>query len=132
MASHPSGRPATLRHASALKKQIPGRTWRHPSKPSLKVPYATATAMALMQMGVRDYATIAGAVALSVDQIRRIDMAEERPIRQLGLVGIPHGVYFKLHETIRCPKCNALVKIAPCVACDSMADVSLAECQDAG
>ena len=36
---------------------------------------------------------------------------------QLGVAGIPHGVYFKLHEKVRCPKCNALVRVAPCIAC---------------
>jgi hypothetical protein len=104
------------------------RTWRHPFHRSIEVPYSTALVMAMIQMGVSDYAVIAKAAGLHVAEVRRIDMVEDRAVRQLGLAGIPHGVYFKLHEKVRCPKCNALVRMAPCIACNTMADAPLAEC----
>lgn len=104
-----------------------GRIWRHPLHRSIKVPYATAVAMALIQMGVRDYAVIARAACLRVEDVRRIDMTEDCRVRQLGVAGIPHGVYFRLHERVRCPRCKALVKMAPCIACDTTAKVPWAE-----
>ncbi len=110
-----------------LRRKESCRTWRHPLRRSIEVPYSTAVAMALIQMGVRDYAAIAVAACLSVKEVQRIDMAEDRLVRQLGVAGIPQGVYFKLHETVRCPKCNALVKMAPCIACTSVADASQVE-----
>jgi hypothetical protein len=104
------------------KPKEPKRTWRHPSQRSIEVPYPTAVTVALMQMGIRDYAVIAGAVALTVQDVRRIDLVEDESVRQLGLLGIPHGVYFRLHEKVRCPKCSALLTMAPCIACDSATD----------
>lgn len=103
------------------------RTWRHPFQRSIEVPYSTALVMALIQMGVSDYAVIAKAAGLHVADVRRIDMVEDRAVRQLGVAGIPHGVYFKLHEKVRCPKCKALVRMAPCIACNTLADASFAE-----
>jgi hypothetical protein len=78
-----------------------------------------ATAIALIEMGVADYHVLAGATGLSEDAIQQIDMAEDKAVRQLGVVGIPHGVYFRLMEKVRCPSCEAFVTIAPCVACDA-------------
>ena len=114
-----------------LRRKETCRTWRHPSRRSIEVPYSTAMVMALIQMGVRDYAAIAGATGLRVQEVRRIDMAEDRLVRQLGVAGIPHGVCFKLHEKVRCPKCNALVRVAPCIACNTMADAALVESTEA-
>lgn len=104
------------------------RTWRHPFQRAIEVPYSTAVVMAMIQMGVSDYAVIARATGLRVADVRRIDMVEDCAVRQLGLAGIPHGVYFKLQEKVRCPKCKALVRMAPCIACHAVADASLAEC----
>jgi len=125
MASHVSRRSSALGAQPPSKRKEPTRTWRHPSQRSIEVPYATAKVVALMQMGIRDYAVIAGAVALTVQDVRRIDLAEEGSVRQLGVLGIPHGVYFRLQEKVRCPKCSALLNMVPCIACDSASDSSL-------
>jgi len=102
------------------------KPWRHPSKRSIKVPHRAAAAIAVMEMGVTDYSVIASAVGLTVDEVKRIDMAEDSPIRQLGCEGIPYGEYFTLEKVIRCPKCHAMVRFAPCVACDGPSKYQLA------
>lgn len=94
------------------------RAWRHPAIRSLAVPYRAAAAVALLDMGVRDYATIAQAVGLSIADVERIETAEDRPIRDLCSARIPFGTYFKLDAKVRCPKCSAWIVIAPCIACD--------------
>ena len=100
------------------KKGTVRKPWRHPLKRSIKVPHRAAAAIAVMEMGVSDYTIIASAVGLTVEEVERIDMAEDSPIRQLSCEGIPYGEYFTLEKDIRCPKCHAMVKFAPCVACD--------------
>lgn len=85
----------------------------------IKVPYAAAAAISLMEMGITDYERIAQAVGLQAAEVERIDMAEDKAIRQLCLAGIPYGHYFTLESRIRCPKCSGLVTLAPCVACDA-------------
>lgn len=99
------------------KKGSVRKPWRHPMKRSIKVPHRAAAAIAVMEMGVSDYSVIASAVGLTVDEVKRIDRAEDSPIRQLSCEGIPYGEYFTLEKDIRCPKCHALVRFAPCVAC---------------
>jgi hypothetical protein len=94
------------------------KPWRHPLKRNIKVPHRTAAAIAVMEMGVSDYSVIATAVGLTIDEVKQIDMAEDSPIRQLCCEGIPYGEYFTLEREIRCPKCHAKVRFAPCVACD--------------
>jgi hypothetical protein len=84
---------------------------------SVKVPRRTAAALALMQIGVRDYAMIAAAVGLTEREIRRIDMAEDPLVRELGVHGIPLGEYFHLRSRVRCPRCLAWITVAPCVTC---------------
>ncbi|HLA84284.1 MAG TPA: hypothetical protein VJL29_05790 [Thermoguttaceae bacterium] len=95
------------------------RPWRHPSKPHIKVPYRVAAAIALMEMGISDYAVIAGAVGMTVEEVERVDMVEDPAIRQLALAGIPAGESFRLSRRVRCPKCQAKVGLAPCIACHS-------------
>ncbi len=102
------------------------KPWRHPLKRSIKVPHRAAAAIAVMEMGVSDYSVIASAVGLTVEEVKRIDMAEDSPIRQLGCEGIPYGEYFTLEKDIRCPKCHAMVRFAPCVACDGPPKYELA------
>jgi hypothetical protein len=82
------------------------------------VPYASAAAVSLMEMGITDYERIAQAVGLDAEEVERIDMAEDKAIRQLCLAGIPYGHYFTLEHRIRCPKCSGMIVLAPCVACD--------------
>ena len=96
---------------------IKGTTWRHPQVPSIKVPRRTAAAIAVMEAGITDYETIGSAVGLTSDEVERIDLAIDTATRQLGIKGIPDGVFFDLRNKIRCPGCAAWITIAPCVAC---------------
>jgi len=70
-----------------------------------------------MEMGVSDYSVIAGAVGLTVEEVERVDMAEDPSVRQLAVAGIPAGEFFRLDSRLRCPKCQANLSIAPCLAC---------------
>lgn len=74
-----------------------------------------------MQMGVADYEVIASAVGLKVEQVRKIDSADDPVVRLLAVAGIPMGQYFNLQTTIRCPTCNGWIRIAPCVVCTNQA-----------
>ena len=93
--------------------------WRHPSKLHIKVPYRVAAVVAVMEMGISDYAVIADAVGLSIEEVERVDMVEDPAVRQLALAGIPAGASFKLSHRLRCPRCQAKVSLAPCIACHS-------------
>jgi len=102
-----------------LSKKTRRRPWRHPTQRGIKVPYAAAAAISLMEMGITDYERIGAAVGLHPTEVERIDMAEDKAIRQLCLAGVPYGHYFTLESVIRCPKCSGMITLAPCVACDS-------------
>ena len=102
-----------------LSKKTRRRPWRHPTQRGIKVPYAAAAAISLMEMGITDYDRIGAAVGLHADEVERIDMAEDKAIRQLCLAGVPYGHYFTLESVIRCPKCSGMITLAPCVACDA-------------
>ena len=93
------------------------RAWRHPSKDGLVVPCKYAAAIAVMQMGISDFRTIALAVDLEVMQVEQIDSAQDPLVRELALEGIPVGEFFKLRSQIVCPTCNRSVSLAPCLAC---------------
>jgi hypothetical protein len=93
------------------------RPWQHPGKLHIEVPYRVAAAIAVMEMGISDYSVIAGAVGLTVAEVERVDMAEDPSVRQLAVAGIPAGQFFRLDSRLRCPKCQAKLSIAPCLAC---------------
>ena len=77
----------------------------------------TSMIIALMEMGVTDYDKIAGAVGATKDDVKLVDMAEDDKTRQLASKGTPEGTYFVLRKPIRCPRCEALLTLVPCVAC---------------
>jgi len=99
------------------KRHARSRRWQHPVKLDIEVPYRVAAAIAVMEMGISDYSVIAGAVGLTVEEVERVDMAEDRSVRQLALAGIPAGEFFRLDNRVRCPKCQAKLSVAPCLAC---------------
>jgi hypothetical protein len=99
------------------KRNRRSRPWQHPVKLDIEVPYRVAAAIAVMQMGISDYSVIAGAVGLTVEEVERIDLAEDPSVRQLALAGIPAGEFFRLDRRLRCPKCQATLSVAPCLAC---------------
>lgn len=111
------------RRSETRNPKLPGRPaarkkdWRHPIKRDLVVPYQAAAVIALMEMGLSDYAAIADAVGLSVEEVARIEGAQDRAVRQLCVERIPIGQYFKLRTLIRCPRCSARISMAPCIAC---------------
>jgi hypothetical protein len=70
-----------------------------------------------MEMGISKYRLIAEAVGLTEAEVRGIDTAEDLLVRQLAVAGIPMGEFFKLDCRVRCPKCQAMLVIAPCVSC---------------
>lgn len=110
------------------KRQPSMKRWRHPLNRQIDVPYRTAAAIAIIEMGISDYAVIAEAVGLTVDEVRRIDRAEESSVRQLAAVGIPVGEFFKLVHRVRCPRCHNKVSVAPCVGCCSDRDWETIRC----
>lgn len=101
------------------KRERQTKSWQHPLKPHINVPYRIAAAIAVIEMGISDYAVIAEAVGLTVEEVRRIDSAEESSVRQLAAAGIPIGEFFKLVHRVRCPRCHNNVGVAPCVGCCS-------------
>jgi len=101
------------------KRDRRNKLWRHPLQRHIEVPYRIAAAIAVMEMGVSEYSVIANAVGLTVEEVERVDMAEEPTVRLLALARIPISESFKLDNYVRCPKCEARVGIAPCVACRS-------------
>ena len=102
------------------KREHRNRLWRHPLKRYIEVPYRIAAAIAVMEMGISEYSVIARAVGLTVEEVERVDMVEESAVRQLALARIPVGESFKLDHRVRCPKCQAKVGLAPCIACRSL------------
>jgi hypothetical protein len=86
-----------------------------------RVPRRVAAVIAVMEMGITDYSKIARAVGISVQEVQRIDRADDPLVRKLAGRRRQTRQYFTLARAIRCPKCSAKVTIAPCVACDSRA-----------
>jgi hypothetical protein len=101
------------------KRTRQAKSWQHPLQRQINVPYRIAAAIAVMEMGISDYAVIAEAVGLTVKEVRRIDSAEESSVRELAAAGIPTGEFFKLATRVRCPRCHNNVGVAPCVGCCS-------------
>jgi hypothetical protein len=101
----------------ATRTSASERLWRHPHKRAIIVPYRAAAVIAMMEMGVADLSRIAVAAGLSIAAVRRIDRAEDLGVRKLSCCRIPAGQYFRLASDIRCPRCHAMVKLVPCIAC---------------
>ena len=101
------------------KRNLRNKLWRHPFKRCIELPYRIAAAIAVMEMGISEYSVIARAVGLTVEEVERVDMAEDSSVRQFAAARIPVGESFKLDNYVRCPKCQAEVGFAPCIACRS-------------
>ena len=71
------------------------KPWRHPLHRAIEVPYRVAAAIAVMEMGISEYRLIAEAVGLTEAEVRDIDTAKDSLVRQLAVVGIPMGEFFK-------------------------------------
>ena len=84
------------------------------------VPRRLATVIAVMEMGVSDYDLIARAVGVTVDEVKRIDKAEDGRIRSAASKGTPKGTFLPLNKAMRCPQCRQLITLVPCVACANL------------
>jgi hypothetical protein len=81
------------------------------------LPTRVEAALAVMQMGVTDYATIASTVGLPQEDIIEIDHADDHRIRRLAVRGLDPEKRFHLVRPIRCPKCRNRITIIPCLTC---------------
>jgi len=106
--------------ASWGEKDYLRKLWRHPYDQSIEMPHRFAAAIAVMEMGISEYSLIATAVGLTVEEVKRVDMAKDLSIRQLAVVGIPAGESFELQNFVCCPKCQVAVGFAPCFACRTL------------
>ncbi|QDU97512.1 hypothetical protein [Lignipirellula cremea] len=74
-------------------------------------------AVALMQMGYRDYQEIADLVGLQPDEVAEIDLSSRPRIRAWAITGVPLGEFAELRRAIRCRGCGVLLNKAPCLRC---------------
>lgn len=88
-----------------------------PDEPKKRLPLRVETALAVMQMGISDYPTIASCAGLTEQEVKHIDLSEDRRIRQLGVGGVSPEKQYRLLRPLRCPKCRGMISIAPCVVC---------------
>lgn len=106
-------------HGHGGKRNARSRLWQHPFEPLIVVPYRVAAAIAVMEMGISEYSVIADAVGLTIEEVERVDLVEDPAVRRLALARIPVGESFKLSRRVRCPKCQARVRLVPCIGCRS-------------
>jgi hypothetical protein len=85
-----------------------------------RLPLRVETALAVMQMGVTDYAEIASTVGLTEEQVERIDLSEDVRIRSLAARGLSPEKRYRLVRPLRCPKCRSRITIAPCLTCHGL------------
>jgi hypothetical protein len=114
-----SHRPFAAGSVRMPKRDRRTKVWQHPLKRQITVPYGIAAAIAIMEMGISDHTVIARAVGLTVEEVERIDSAEDTSVRQLAVARIPIGEFFKLITHVRCPGCHNDVSVVPCVSCCS-------------
>ena len=81
------------------------------------LPTRVEAALAVMQMGVTDYATIASTVGLPEEDVVKIDHSDDQRIRGLAVRGLDPEKRFHLVRPIRCPKCRHRITIIPCLTC---------------
>ncbi|REJ66605.1 MAG: hypothetical protein DWQ31_14265 [Planctomycetota bacterium] len=112
-----------------IQRRKPSRSKEKPKQALTKsqLPRRAPAVIALMEMGVNDYGEIAYATGLTVADVKEIDAAEDRKIRRLATQGTPAGTYLPLNKPVRCPTCNGMVTMAPCVACDRRWDETSVE-----
>lgn len=91
--------------------------WPHSSKKRLPVPPRTAAAISLMRSGIADLSLIANAVGLPLEEIQRIDAAEDPAVRRMAVHGIPDEFIFRLRVKVTCPTCGNRIYLTPCVLC---------------
>jgi hypothetical protein len=95
-----------------------------PDKPKLLVnstskslPTRVEAVLAMIEMGVTDYATIASTVGLAEEDVIEIDHSDDQRIRRIAVRGLDPEKRFHLVRPIRCPKCRNRITVAPCLTC---------------
>jgi hypothetical protein len=86
-----------------------------------KLPLRVEAAVALMQMGISDYAQIASCVGMTEEQVQQIDLSDDKRIRRLALDGVSPEKRYRLVHPLRCPKCRGRITVAPCLVCSGPA-----------
>ena len=86
-------------------------------KGSAQISRSTAAVIALIQAGITDYAVIARAARLTVNDVQQIDAATDGNVRCLAVQGVPRDAYYHLHTKVTCPGCGRAINLVPCVAC---------------
>lgn len=81
------------------------------------LPLRVEAALAVMQMGIDDYATIASTVGLTEAEVERIDHSQDKRIRSLAVHGLAPERRYRLVRPLRCPKCRSRINVAPCLTC---------------
>ena len=87
------------------------------SQKNCRVSQQTMAVVALIHGGIRDEALIAQAVGLDVEEVRRIDAADDLDVRKLAVSGLPKQFLFRLRKVVVCPRCGSRIFLVPCVSC---------------
>ena len=72
---------------------------------------------AVLLEGIRDENLIARAVGLDVEEVRRIELANDLDVRKLAVAGLPKQFLFRLRKVVVCPRCGSRIFLVPCVSC---------------
>ena len=84
----------------------------------MKIPQNKVLAViALIRAGLMDLPQLACAVGLTLEQVHRIDEAEDPAIRQIALANLPEDFVFRLRERVTCPSCGGKIFLVPCLQC---------------
>lgn len=81
------------------------------------LPTRVEAALAVMQMGIKDYDTIAATVGIAREDVSEIDHSQDQRIRRLAVEGLDPDKRFHLVRPLRCPKCRSRITVAPCLTC---------------
>lgn len=85
-------------------------------KPAL-VSQKTMAVIALINGGIEDETTIAGAVGFDVDEVRRIESGNDLNVRKVAVAGLPNDFLFRLRKAVVCPRCGSRIFLVPCLSC---------------
>jgi hypothetical protein len=103
-----------------VRRTIPTNAKSPLISPRKSLPSRVEAALAVMQMGVSDYALIASTVGLECEDVAEIDHSEDCRIRDLAVRGVDPAKRFHLVRPLRCPKCRNRITVAPCITCHSV------------
>jgi hypothetical protein len=87
---------------------------------SAKLSQRAVAAIELMLRGMSNMDRIAAAVGLSIDEVKRLEAANDPRVRQIIAEGPPPGFVFRLRSVIICPGCGCRIFLVPCMTCRTM------------